>query len=86
MLSQQHPPFIGMGANPEPDVPDIPLGLGMALAQDPEAMNGYGNLNSREKTDLISYIQASQTGADAKQRIASVVKNLKAPGSMPGSF
>ncbi|MDR2933019.1 MAG: hypothetical protein LBV27_07920 [Oscillospiraceae bacterium] len=67
--------FIGTGRNP--DGPDLPLGFGMLLAQDADAMNAYGQLSNSEKASVISYIQSSTTGADAKNRIAQSVNNLK---------
>lgn len=68
--------FIGIGKNPNPNVPDLPLGLGMALAQTPSAMERFSNLSDEEKTQLINYIQSSVTGEDAKHRISETVQQL----------
>jgi len=68
--------FIGMGKNPNPDVPDIPLGLGMELAQNPGALETFGRLSNEKKTELINHIQASVTGEDAKERILKTVSDL----------
>jgi hypothetical protein len=70
--------FIGMGHNPNPNVPDIPLGFGMALFKAPEARQNFENLSDDEKTRLIGYIQSNNaTGQDAKHKIATAVENLK---------
>ncbi len=69
--------FIGMGHNPNPNVPDIPLGLGMALFQEQSARSAFENLSDGEKTRLIGYIQSSATGEDARHRINTTVENLK---------
>ena len=71
----QDKPFIGMGRNPEG--PDLPLGFGMLLAQEPEAVSMYGALTDAEKSTVIRYIQSGATGEDAKNRIASAVYGLR---------
>lgn len=74
----QDKPFIGMGHNPEG--PDLPLGLSMRLAQEPEAIDGFGRLSSAEKAELISYIQACSTGVEAQTRIEDAINALKEGG------
>ncbi|MGI6403776.1 MAG: YdeI/OmpD-associated family protein [Oscillospiraceae bacterium] len=66
--------FIGIGKNP--DGPDLPLGLGMELAQNPKAMNAFGTMTKSQKASMISHIQAATTGEDAKQRIREAVNQL----------
>lgn len=68
--------FIGTGKNPNQDEPDIPLGLGMELAQSPTAMDAFGRLSGVQKTEMIRHIQASSTGSEAKERIAQAVRSL----------
>ena len=68
--------FIGIGKNPNPNVPDIPLGFGMELAQNPKAMNAYGNLTNAQKSQMIGYIQSSATGEEAKARITHTLNML----------
>lgn len=68
--------FIGTGKNPNHDEPDLPLGLGMELAQSPTAMDAFGRLTGTEKTQMIRHIQASSTGDEAKERIAQAVSSL----------
>ncbi|MCL2055992.1 MAG: hypothetical protein FWH02_02090 [Oscillospiraceae bacterium] len=66
--------FIGMGNNPEE--PDLPLGLGMRLAQDPKAMDTFSNMTNEQKSALISYLQRSGTGDEALSRMADAVNLL----------
>lgn len=70
--------FIGMGHNPNPNVPDLPQGFGMALFKAPEARNSFENMSDEDKTRLINYIQSNNsTGSQAKEKIYSAVDNLK---------
>ena len=71
----QHEPFIGIGHNPEG--PDLPLGLGMQLAQEPAAITAFGNMTEAQKESVVRYIQSCATGEDAKTRIDTVVERLK---------
>ncbi len=66
--------FIGIGINP--DGPDLPLGLGMELAQNPKAMTAFGQMTHAEKASMIRHIQGAATGEDAKNRIANAVHQL----------
>jgi len=67
-------PFIGTGSNPEG--PDLPLGLGMRLAQDPNAMECFGRIDTAQKGELIAYIQGAQTGEEAQERMSDVIHRL----------
>ena len=71
----RHEPFIGIGHNPEG--PDLPLGLGMQLAQEPAALTAFGRLTEPEKEAMVRYIQSCTTGEDAKMRIETAVGRLK---------
>ena len=73
-------PFIGIGHNPEG--PDLPLGLGMRLAQDPRAMDTFGTLSEGQKAQVIGYIQGGATGDDALQRLETAVNSLR-DGHLP---
>jgi len=66
--------FIGMG--PNPDGPDLPLGLGMQLAQNPKALDAFGRMSNEQKFGLIDYIQGAQTGDEAKSRMAETINKL----------
>ena len=68
-------PFIGMGSNP--DGPDLPLGLGMRLEEEPEATSNYGRLTQEQQAAVVRYIQACTTGEDAQNRIEHAVQCLK---------
>jgi len=68
-------PFIGMGNNPQG--PDLPLGLSMRLAHEPDAINGFGNLSDERKTKLIGYIKDSGTGIEAQTHIERAIEALK---------
>lgn len=72
---ERNEPFIGVGHNPEG--PDLPLGLGMQLAQEPAAITAFGKLNPDQKANVVRYIQACSTGEDAKARIEAAVEHLK---------
>ena len=66
--------YIGTGINP--DGTDLPLGFGMQLAQNADAMNAFAILPQNEKNKIIEYIQNGDDGNDAKHRITSAVDNL----------
>ncbi len=68
--------FIGMGRNPNPNVPDIPVGFGMELMQNSDARANFESLSDGEKTRLIAYIQGGVTGDEAKQRIYTAIDKL----------
>lgn len=70
-----HDTFIGIGHNP--DGPDLPLGFGMRLAQEPEAQEAFGRLSKEGKASLIGYIQSCATGEEAQTRIDNAVRQLK---------
>lgn len=57
--------------------PDMPLGLGMALAQSTDALSHFGSLSPAEQARLIGYVQASATGEEAKARIDQVVEQMR---------
>lgn len=57
--------------------PELPLGLGMKLAQDQQALDAFGKLADTQKNELIGYVKAAASGEDAKRRIAEVVELLR---------
>jgi len=70
--------FIGLGHNPNPNVPDIPEGFGAALSREPEARSCFENLSASQKTTVIQYIQSDNiTGGDARNKINHAVASLK---------
>ena len=72
--------FIGTGRNP--DGPDIPLGLGMQLAQSPKAMAVFGKMTNAQKSGLIRHIQGAPTGDAAKARVTGAVNQLEQGNTM----
>ena len=72
-MTQQ--PFIGIGHNPEG--PDLPLGFGMQLAQDPDAVASFGRLSQDDRSKVIQYVQSAATGPEAKDRVRWAVEGLK---------
>lgn len=70
--------FIGMGRNPNPNVPDIPEGFGAALSKEPAARINFENLTDAQKTNVIRYIKSNNlTGTDAIDKINKAVESLK---------
>lgn len=59
----------------------LPVGLGMRLALDMKAMTNFSNLPDSKKQELISYIESSTTGEEAKNRVTEVVSSLHNGGS-----
>jgi len=72
IMSKQ--PFIGIGHNPEG--PDLPLGLGLNLAQDSDAMDTFGAMTEAQREKVVRYIQGAATGEDAKNRITGTIQKL----------
>ncbi len=68
--------YVGIGKNPNPDMPDIPVGLGMNLMQDADAMNHFNSLSNQRKKDVIKYIQQSNSGDDARYRIKNAICHM----------
>jgi hypothetical protein len=54
----------------------LPVGLGMRLALDMDAMTNFVNLPDNSKKQLVDYIEGSTTGDEAKNRVTEVVSNL----------
>ncbi|MDF2942398.1 MAG: hypothetical protein K0S01_1256 [Herbinix sp.] len=54
----------------------LPVGLGMRLALDMDAMTNFVNLPDNSKKQLVDYIEGSTSGDEAKQRVTEVVSNL----------
>ena len=67
--------FVGIGRNP--NGPDLPLGFGFRLMQEPRAIDIYGRLSNEDKSAVIRYIQSGTSGDDAKNRIINAVEHLK---------
>ncbi len=59
----------------------LPQGLGMRLALDMKAMTNFVNLPEDQKRQVVSYIEGSTTGDEAKNRVSEVVSNLHSGNS-----
>ncbi len=55
---------------------ELPLGFAMSLAQHADAMQCFGTLGDDRKQQVVSYIQSSATGPEAKHRIQVAVDGL----------
>ena len=56
------------------DQNELPLGLGMALAQHPNALNAFAKLPEKKKTEIISKAHA----VSSKEEMNSLVNELTA--------
>ena len=68
--------FVGLGKNPDPGGLDMPIGFGMELYQNENALHFFAALSQNERNKIIQYIEASSDGKDAKKRIDNAVNNL----------
>lgn len=68
--------FVGIGKNPDPGGLDMPIGFGMALYQNSDALHCFAALSQDERNEIIRYIESSKTGDDARKRIDTAVLNL----------
>lgn len=65
---------------------DMPIGFGMALSENLNALEYFSSLNDQAQKDIISYIRGANSGPDAKQRIRSAVNMLENGQSSIESF
>ena len=56
---------------------DLPEGLGFRLVQDMDTMEFFSQLSDAQKQHVVSYIQSSATGDEAKERTAYAINMLK---------
>ena len=68
--------FVGLGKNPDPGGLDMPIGFGMELYQNSDALHCFAALSQDERNNIIQYIEKSKTGEEAKKRINTAVENL----------
>lgn len=55
---------------------DLPIGFTMSLAQHMDALQYFGELDYDTQHKIVDFIQASQTGDDARSRIHASVDGL----------
>ena len=53
-------------------VNDLPLGFGMALAQQPEAMQRFANMSEAQKTEVLSKIHNIQSKKEMQEFVAKL--------------
>ena len=68
--------FVGLGKNPDPGGLDMPIGFGMELYQNSNALHCFAALSQDERNEIIRYIEKSASGEDVKKRINTAVENL----------
>lgn len=68
--------FVGIGKNPDPAGLDMPIGFGMALYQNSNALHCFAAISQEERNGIISYIESAKTGDEARKRINTAVENL----------
>jgi hypothetical protein len=62
--------------NKKSSADQMPIGLMMSLAQHRNAMKNFSLLNDEKQKSVIQYVENSQTGEDAKNRIRNAVDSL----------
>ncbi len=55
---------------------EIPVGFGMALAMNPEAMNQFASLSDQQKQKIINAAHS----VDSKYEMQQLVENIKSMG------
>lgn len=68
-----------LNSMPEPapgDATDMPLGLGIRIAQDPRATEAFAMLPEESKKRLILYVEDAATGDEALERVRNAVSAL----------
>ncbi|MEE0913713.1 MAG: hypothetical protein U0L76_03900 [Ruminococcus sp.] len=56
------------------DKNDLPLGFSMALAQHPEAMQKFSNMNESQKAEVISEIHNIHSKSEMKAFVANLAR------------
>ena len=54
----------------------MPIGFGMALYQNSDALHCFTAISQEERNGIISYIESAKNGDETKNRIDTAVKNL----------
>ncbi|MEA4824041.1 MAG: hypothetical protein VB111_08005 [Clostridiaceae bacterium] len=55
---------------------DMPLGLGIRIAQDPRATEAFAMLPEESRKRLILYVEGAATGDEALERVRNAVSAL----------
>lgn len=56
------------------DRKDLPLGFSMALAQQPEAMQKFSNMNESQKAEILSEIHNINSKSEMKAFVANLAR------------
>lgn len=67
---------INEGKLPAGQPDEMPIGLGMQLAMNPEALSFFGSLSLAERSRVIAFVQCCATGEEAKRQIETAVQAL----------
>ncbi|HEX3016313.1 MAG TPA: hypothetical protein VHP31_00460 [Caproicibacter sp.] len=59
------------------DAGEMPIGLMLSLGMHQDAMKNFALLNDEKQNAVIRYVEDSQTGDEAKNRINTAVDNLE---------
>jgi len=51
---------------------DIPMGLGMALAQNPKAMKYFSSLNTTDRRNIIEHTHSIESPAEMRRYVQSL--------------
>lgn len=52
---------------------EMPVGLGMALAKNPEAMQKFASLSDRQKWEVVSGTHAVSSKSEMKQYVENII-------------
>lgn len=52
---------------------DMPVGLGMALANNPEAMQKFASLSERQKWEVVSGTHAVESRDEMKKYVENII-------------
>jgi uncharacterized protein YdeI (YjbR/CyaY-like superfamily) len=55
---------------------ELPIGLMMSLAMNPDAMKNFSQLDDEKQSSVIRYIESANTGDEARTRIGNAVDEL----------
>lgn len=54
---------------------ELPMGLGMALAQNPDAMQYFSNLSEAQKQDIVNHTHQIQSRREMHQFVQSLAEH-----------
>lgn len=57
------------------DHKELPMGLGMALAQNPDAMHYFSNLSDQQQQEIINHTHQIQSRREMHQYVQSLAEH-----------